>query len=295
MISVESAHDLHVHSAPCLYPRIADDLTIVEAAQAAGLRGLMLKSHHEPTVGRAFILNQLLRRTSSDSLTVYGSLTLNHAVGGINPAAVEAALKTGARMVWMPTVDSQAHQDVFGHTGSWDVQGRERAAAPPAPLTILAGAQPDEKTQAIVKLCQEYNVPLCTGHLGQVEIFALAQFARAERFERLVVTHPLFKVPHLDHAALTELASLGVYFEFTYCTLSPMWCHATIDATVTAIRTVGIERAYLSSDGGQPHNPMPHEGLRLLAQMCVEKGIAATDVQRMIRDTPAWLVNGLDR
>src|SRR5579859_6238972 len=137
MISLQGAYDLHVHSAPCLYPRLADDLTVTEAAQAAGLRGLVLKSHHEPTVGRAYILNQVFRRESPDPLTVYGSITLNAAVGGVNPVAVEAALRTGARMVWMPTVDSQAHAAAFGHTGGWDVQGSGSALLPRTPLTIL--------------------------------------------------------------------------------------------------------------------------------------------------------------
>ncbi len=292
MISLEAAYDLHVHSAPCLYPRLADDLTIAEAAQAAGLRGLTLKSHHEPTVGRAAVVNRVLSRSSADPMIVYGSITLNHAVGGINPAAVEAALKTGARMVWMPTVDSQAHRDAFRHTGSWDAQGRPQAAFALPPLTILKDAQLGESAKAIVKLCQEQGVTLCTGHLGQEEIFALARFALSERFDRLVVTHPNFKVPHLAQAALSELASLGLYFEFTYCTISPMWRHATIDETVAAIRTVGTDRAYLSSDGGQTHNPMPHEGLRLLAQMCVEKGLSEAEVSRMIRDIPARLVSG---
>lgn len=290
MISIEGAYDLHVHSAPCLYPRLADDLAIAEAAQAAGLRGLCLKSHHEPTVGRAHLLNRILQRDAPDPLTVYGSITLNHAVGGINPVAVEAALRTGARLVWMPTVDSQAHALAFGHTGGWGVQESRAPLLPRTPLTILEDGRVNAETRDVVKLCQEYGAVLGTGHLGTEEIVALARFAAEEKFGRLVVTHPLFKVPRLDLAALTALAELEVFFEFTYCTISPMWRHATIDETVTAIRSVGMDRAYLSSDGGQTHNPMPHEGLRLLAQMCFEKGIAETDIQRLIRDNPARLI-----
>src|SRR5579871_6583662 len=290
MISLEGAYDLHVHSAPCLYPRLADDLTMAEAAQAAGLRGLVLKSHHEPTTGRAYLLNQILRRGNPDPLTVYGSLTLNASVGGVNPVAVEAALRTGARIVWMPTVDSAAHAAAFGHTGGWDAQGSASRLLSRTPLTILQEGQLLPAARTVLKLCQEYGVALGTGHLGREEVFALARFAAEETFARLVVTHPLFKVPGLGLAALTELAALGCHFEFTYCTLSPMWRHATIEETVAAIRAVGIERAYLSSDGGQTHNPMPHEGLRLLAQMCLEKGLTEADIQSLICSNPTRLL-----
>lgn len=295
MIDIDDAYDLHVHSAPCLFPRIADDLTIAEAAQAAGLRGLVLKSHHEPTVGRAAAVNAALaRRDNAPTLTAFGAITLNHAVGGVNPAAVEAALKTGARLVWMPTVDSRAHAEAFGHTGGWDVQGAAPEAAPRAarlaPLTILAEGRLTAAATDVLRLCRERNVALATGHLGRDEIFALARFARAQRFERLVVTHPLFKVPRLDTALLVELAAPGVYFEFTYCALSPMWRHTTIDETAAAIRAVGVERAFLTSDGGQTHNPMPHEGLRLMAQMCAEKGFTEAEIDGLIRRVPAQLV-----
>jgi hypothetical protein len=235
-------------------------------------------------------VNQVLRRDNPDPLTVYGSITLNTPVGGINPIAVEAALRTGARLVWMPTVDSQAHAAAFGHTGGWDVQGSASALRQRTPLTILQEGRLIPAAQDVLKLCQERGVALGTGHLGAEEILALVRFASEEKFARLVVTHPLFKVPGLDHATLTALAALGASFEFTYCTISPLWRHATIDQTVAAIRAVGIERAYLTSDGGQTHNPMPHEGLRLLAQMCLEKGLSETDVSRLIRDNPARLI-----
>ncbi|MCK6579374.1 MAG: DUF6282 family protein [Anaerolineae bacterium] len=289
-VSVVGAFDLHVHSAPCVYPRLADDLTIAEAARDAGLRGMVFKSHHEATVGRAAAVNAALTRQNPTPFNTYGSVTLNHALGGINPAAVETALKTGARVVWLPTVDSQGHVDAFGYSGSWDVQGAEFHAQRSAPLTILAQGALTPQVKAILSLCQEQGVALATGHLGKAEVVALAQFARRQRFERLVITHPLFRVPGFQPEELPELVAPGVFFEFTYCALSPMWRHTTVEDTVAAIQTVGVEQAYLSSDGGQTHNPIPHEGLRLLAQMCLEKGLSLGNIRMLIEDTPARLI-----
>ncbi len=292
MISLQGAYDLHVHSAPCLFPRIATDLEVVEAAQGAGLAGVCLKSHHESTVGRAAVVNAALHSRYERPAHAYGSITLNHAVGGINPVAVEAALKTGAAMVWMPTVDSLAHEKAFGHTGGWDVQGTDYRLARPTPLSVLEDGKLTRAAHEILSLCKFYGVALGTGHLGAEEIFALARAAQGEGFPWLVVTHPLFRVPRLAMSEIAELAMMNVWVEFTYCSLSPMWRHTTVEETVAAIREVGVERAFLSSDGGQIHNPMPHEGLRLMAQMCLEAGVTEPKVMRMISEAPAAIIAG---
>ncbi len=292
MIDVVGALDLHVHSAPCLYPRLADDLTVGRACAAAQMRGVVLKSHHESTVGRAAVVNAALGECG---LTVYGSITLNHAVGGVNPAAVDAGLRTGARVVWMPTVDSAAHAVGFGVSGHWDVQrpadSHWEDVHRPAPITILRDGRLIDAALEVLALCHEHDVALATGHLGQAEIRALVEVAQERRFRRLIITHPLFRVPGFAPAELGELAREGVFFEFTYCSVSPMWRHTTIDDCVAAIRVVGVEHAFFSSDGGQTHNPMPHEGLRLLAQMSFERGLNEAEVQRMIRDVPLSLID----
>jgi hypothetical protein len=41
---------------------------------------------------------------------VFGALTLNHSVGGLNPVAVEIAGRSGCKIVWMPTVDARTKQ-----------------------------------------------------------------------------------------------------------------------------------------------------------------------------------------
>ncbi len=45
---------------------------------------------------------------------VYGGIVLNLNVGGINPAAVDVALKMGAVEVWMPPIHSLAHYQATG-------------------------------------------------------------------------------------------------------------------------------------------------------------------------------------
>lgn len=288
MIPIEGAYDLHVHSAPCIFPRLADDFGVAAAAQAAGLRAILLKSHHEPTVARAAIATEAVQASGARPFTVLGSVTLNHSVGGVIAAAAQSAIAEGARMVWMPTIDSAAHAAAFGPPNPPD--SGQAASRSCAPIAILSEGRLTATAQDVLASCHASHVALATGHLGRDEILTLAAAAYEMGFRRLVITHPNFRVPGLDSDALTRLAELGAWFEFTYCTVSPMWRHATIEGTVAAIHTVGPERVILSSDCGQPHNPMPHEGLRLIAQMCLETGVAETEVYKMICDNPAELV-----
>ena len=91
--------DLHVHSRPDPEDGLRlDSLDTARRAQEAGLAGFVLKSHYYPTAPVAEILTRVY-----PGLTVVGAIALNDEVGGLNVAAVEAAAKTGARVVWMPT------------------------------------------------------------------------------------------------------------------------------------------------------------------------------------------------
>src|SRR6266508_2700417 len=58
----------------------------------------------------------------SPSLDVLGGVVLNRYVGGINPAAAEAALRLGGRCIWFPTMDADAHARAFGSTGAYPSQ-----------------------------------------------------------------------------------------------------------------------------------------------------------------------------
>ena len=69
-----------------------------------------------------------------------------------------------------------------------------------------------------------------------------------------------------------------------------MWNHAPLTRVAEAIRTVGVERCILMSDGGQRHNPMPAECLRVFAQSLFESGFSEEQIDRMIKVNPAELL-----
>ena len=51
--------DLHIHSGPDLRERRLDDLQLMEAAVERGIRAIVIKSHHVPTVDRAALVNRV--------------------------------------------------------------------------------------------------------------------------------------------------------------------------------------------------------------------------------------------
>ena len=55
---LRGAYDLHVHSLPSVFAREQDGMEIIREAGKAGMAGVLLKSHYEPTALRAELINR---------------------------------------------------------------------------------------------------------------------------------------------------------------------------------------------------------------------------------------------
>jgi hypothetical protein len=281
---LDAAVDLHVHAAPSVFPRWGDSCAVAAACADAGMAGIALKAHEGSTVESAAILSRMYA-----PLRVAGGVVLNHAVGGLNPAAAEIALRLGARVVWLPTVDADGHAAAYGATGSYPSQSGGTRPAEPLALLDVAG-RPLAALVEIVALCRDHDACLATGHASAAALPAVQACARELGLERLLLQHPLLAVPGLKPAAVAELAEGGGVVELTYLSVSPMWRETTVAACAEVARHLGPERSILSSDAGQRHNPAPHEALRAFAQSVHEAGVAAADVRRMLKETAAGLL-----
>ena len=87
---VRGAVDYHVHVSPDFVERRIDDLSLARRCLETGLGGFGLKSHYTATVERARVV-----AAAVPGVTVLGTITLNAAVGGLNPLAVEIAEALG--------------------------------------------------------------------------------------------------------------------------------------------------------------------------------------------------------
>ena len=286
MIDIDGAYDLHVHSAPDLFPRIADDRQMVADAAARGFAGVVMKNHFEGTASRA-----KLAAPDAGRLKVYGSLVLNRYVGGVNPYAVEAALRLGARIIWMPTLDAACHRRAFGFGGGFTAQS-SGLETPSEGLSILTDGRLVPEAREVMALARQHGVALATGHLSFEEIVALVAEAEAQGFRKLILTHPYDKAPGLSLEQVRALARPHVRVEFVFCSITPRWAFTDAATIAHCIKTIGAARFVISSDGGQAHNPMPAEGYRRFVDLLHAEGIAAADFRVMCRDNGDDLLHG---
>ena len=100
-VSMKGVIDMHVHSNPDIRVRAYDDFQLMEAGIRVGARAIVIKTHQGITVDRAYLCNrhnEIVHQGDND-FQMFGSITLNRQMGGINPAAVESGLKLGGKVV----------------------------------------------------------------------------------------------------------------------------------------------------------------------------------------------------
>jgi hypothetical protein len=280
---VAGGYDTHVHIAPDVMPRRVDDLTLARRFAEIGLAGFVLKSHYVPTAERAAVV-----RAAVPGVDVLGAITLNRAVGGMNPVAVEIAARAGARLVWFPTVDSvnqrtsRAQAPPGAKPPLWAALQEELSAdgidPPPVAVVDDDGAVRQDVLD-VLRLIAKHDLVLATGHLSAAEILAVVRAAAQTGVRRIVVTHPEFTSQRLTAQQQEELAALGAYLE--RCFTTPYTGKVTWELMVENIRRVGPRHSVLASDLGQPGNPPVEDGLALMAEHLLKAGISEDDVHRM--------------
>ena len=115
-VSMKGVMDMHVHSNHDIRIRAYDDFELMEAGIRVGARAIVIKTHQGITVDRAYLCNrhnQIVHGGDND-FQMFGSITLNRQMGGINPAAVESGLKLGGKVVWLPTASACNHLKKMG-------------------------------------------------------------------------------------------------------------------------------------------------------------------------------------
>jgi len=267
-----NAIDLHIHTAPDAIPRKLTDIQAASKAKAAGMRGIMLKSHLTPTYARAAIAKEAI-----PGISVFGGVVLNAAVGGINPHAVEAAMKMGAKCVWLPTSSSEQHIRHFQLQNQQMVRIFEQNGAPCDGL------------MEVLELVAAAECILATGHLSPEESERLVGLAKEAGVKKIVVTHPEFEAVRMPVDMQMRLAAQGVFFERCfYATNSNQ--KLPVEEIAREIREVGWESTVLASDFGQDFNVPPTEGLRRFLEALARCGIPEKHLSAAVTSHPASLL-----
>jgi Family of unknown function (DUF6282) len=289
--TLEGAYDLQIHVGPDVIARRIDDIDCAREFVARGMKGFVLKSHYIQTGERAQVVTKAVPGSR-----VFGAVTLNHSVGGLNPVAVELAGRTGCKIVWMPTVD--ARNETAGRLDGgteklpfWAKIQRELAAEgiSPPPLSVIDEAgELTEPARRCLERIARHNMILATGHLGRQEIFALVRAARPMGVRKVVVTHAEFPSQNLTGGEQRELADLGAIIE--HCFTTTYTAKATWESAFANIREAGVSRALISTDLGQTINPPVAEGFAMFAQRLLDGGFTADEVRTMAVANPTRLI-----
>jgi len=260
-IDLGDAIDLHIHTGPDVRRRSLTDVEAAQQARDSDMRAILIKSHVTCTADRAQIAEALV-----GGVRVFGGLVLNEQVGGLNPAAVEAALALHAAVVWLPTFGGQppTRTTVFDSTGQLKPAVRE-----------------------IIALVRDADRVLATGHIRFQESLAVVAATREMGLSKVLITHPEWPGLNLSTEQLGALQGEGVLFEHCYLNARD---RAGLERIAAQIRAVGAESTVLTTDLGQAGNPFPVEGMRAFMADLLRLGFSPADVDRMVRNNPAWLL-----
>lgn len=285
------ACDIHVHCAPSLFLR-HDAVEIARNARDMGLRAIVLKDHHIPTVDRALYVSRMV-----PGIDVFGSVTLNYAVGGLNGFAVHSAIQFGAKVVWFPTVDTEQQKRCYGRLGGYGSYQNPSSMpgfydeVPGISVLDQGGALLPDVTR-ILTLIADADVILCMGHLSYDELEAVVKEALRCGVKKVVIDHPHSDELRLSVEKQKKLVNLGAKMNYVFGEISSKWSHISVPEFVKHVREVGPENIVLSSDCGQLHNPLPAESLRVLVQMFLEEGVHPEDIHRMLVANSSALLYG---
>jgi hypothetical protein len=257
---------MHVHAAPDGSPRSIDAIDLARLAKSRGMRAIVFKSHKESTAAMVYLV-----RKEVPGIEVFGGIGLDLEAGGLNAAAVEWMTKmTGGygRVIWFPTYDAEAQVKRSGENR-------------PFVSVVKNGKVVPEATQ-VLEVVARHNLVFETGHSSPSEGLLLIREAKRVGVKSIVVTHALtnmggpYTIPQMR-----EAADLGAFLEV-------VWGRGNVlRDSAEAVKAIGARHFIISSDLGQPNNPLHPDGLMEIYKSFAQQGISLADIELMSKTNPA--------
>lgn len=267
---IKDYYDLHVHCGPEAIPRKYDFLELSRLIKGSNMSGAVVKSHFHSTAPWAYMA------AAHGYSNLFGSLTLNHYVGGINPNAILASLgleyqgKPCLKVVWMPTLHARGHYKMqLKHGQEYDIPSEWTGNVPAKGRQKLSKIQPisifeketNKKFQQVLDVIAQYNLILATGHLTREEVLYLVPQAVKKGVKKIIITHPVYEATGLSTEDLLELVKYqGVYVEQSYGLV--LIDNIPIPQIAQQIKDIGPEHTILTGDLGQKQIIDPPEGMQ---------------------------------
>src|SRR5882757_1377365 len=283
------AIDLHCHSGPAAMPRILDHHEELLDAGAAGFRAVLYKDHFYPGMAHAIILEKLFPELG---VKLYSGVALNNASGGINPHAVDHAIKLNGKIVWMPTLSAANHINVLASGKAKTFPKTSKKMLDAEPLTALdANGKLTDDTKKVIDLIAEADIILAGGHLHVSEQHVMFEEAARRGVKKMMVNHPTYIVGCSDED-IRQLVAHGVKMEHSICMfIEGKSLKYSPDDLAHLIEVAGVDNTILSSDLGLQGSQRPVDGFRSITQILLDLQMPRPAIRKLISDNAAQFLN----
>lgn len=204
---------------------------------------------------------------------------MNRCVGGINPVAVENALKLGAKVVWLPTQSAKNHLRKMGKP---DTDG----------VDMVVDGKVVPELETVFQLVKDHDVTLGTAHVTPEEAIVVVEAARKAGVKKLVVTHPEWWVVGMrveDQIRLVK--DYDVILERCFAqNMGGGAYKSNLPDNLEIIKTVGYKNVMVDTDGGQTENPNWEVAMQRYMQYLLYHGIPEDQIRYMTHDIPCQLL-----
>ena len=291
---LQGAIELHAHAYPEFSLRMRGRVHEIEWAQlarAAGMRAIVMKSQVFPTVERANLVRRVV-----EGIEVFGGITLNHPVGGLNPVAAEVAGELGGKAIWMPTWSSKndlsKSQFYLNRMKAYIRTLSQIVPGPEAGIEIVDGGKLKPVVKEIVQIARDHKMYVSSGHLSIQESLVLVEECSKEGVP-FTLAHPFSRSVGASIEEQKEVAKRGGYVEHCFITTMPMHQRLELSRIVEAIQEVGPSRTVLTTDAIQTWNPPPPELMRMYVASLLQLNVKEEAIRKMIQENPIKIL-GLD-
>jgi len=276
-LNLKGAIDIHSHQDPDSAPRAIDADDLARLAKSKGMRGIVFKSHFEPTASMAYLV-----RKHVPEFEIFGGITQDLAEGGINLESVKhmVGIKGGyGRIIWLPTFDAE------------HVVKESKTNGPFVPVSKEGHLLPGV-IELIDFISKHHELVFETGHVTPEEGLMAVHEAHARGVKHIVVTHAMANSVAMSIPQMKIAAQDGAFIEFVYGATLGTKPFVTIAEYAKAVREIGPKSCILATDFGSMQNPprsLEPDGLLEFMQALNKEGISVDDVNLMVKTNPALL------
>jgi hypothetical protein len=305
--ALKGAIDMHAHQDPDSFgpsygqaARSIDALDLYTRAKASGMRGFIIKGHLDQTAGLAYYMRKL-----HPEFEIFGGMGSNLTTGTkVNPWAIThmAEIKGGwGRIVWMPSWDSENSihklaRKPFAYVAVAECKGLPFWISYPKPCPD--GELLPEVKQALQVIAKTKtrdsngDLILATGHNSPAEVKLMVKEAVRVGVKHIIVTHPLLDIVEMEPKEIKETVEMGpeIYAEFTSQFGNPNARPEVLKRYVDAIRLVGPEHSFISSDTGQLNSNWQPDALANAAKALRANGFSERELDLMLKINPAKIL-----